>query len=133
RPGDVIGQYRIKGFLGEGGMGTVYEVEHMALGRNYAFKVLRSRVVDRDDTAAERFLREARTAARVRHANIVDVVDFGHMPDGRPYIVMELLEGESLADRVERGALPPAEVVAIARQVALALAAAHDRGVIHAD
>jgi eukaryotic-like serine/threonine-protein kinase len=63
----------------------------------------------------------------------VDVFDFGHMPDGRPYFVMELLEGESLADRVSRGALPPHEVVAIARQLGNALAAAHDRGVIHAD
>lgn len=133
RAGDQIGQYKVKEFLGEGGMGTVYEVEHVALGRSYALKVLRARVVDRDETAAERFLREARTAARVRHPNIVDVVDFGHMPDGRPYFVMELLEGESLADRVERGALPPAEVVAIARQTAMALAAAHERGVIHAD
>lgn len=133
RAGDHIGQYVVKEFLGEGGMGTVYEVEHEALGRSYALKVLRARVVDRDETAAERFLREARTAARVRHPNIVDVVDFGHMPDGRPYFVMELLEGESLADRVERGALPPAEVVSIARQTAMALAAAHDRGVIHAD
>jgi len=133
RAGDVIGQYKVKEFLGEGGMGTVYEVEHVALGRSYALKVLRARVVDRDETAAERFLREARTAARVRHPNIVDVFDFGHMPDGRPYFVMELLEGESLADRVERGALPPPEVVSIARQTAMALAAAHERGVIHAD
>lgn len=133
RADDMIGQYRVMEFLGEGGMGTVYQVEHVALGRTYALKVLRARVVERDDTAAERFLREARTAARVRHANIVDVVDFGHMPDGRPYFVMEMLEGESLADRVERGALPPAEVVTIARQIAMALAAAHDRGVIHAD
>lgn len=133
KPNDLIGQYKVKEFLGEGGMGTVYEVEHVALGRSYALKVLRARVVDRDDTAAERFLREARTAARVRHPNIVDVFDFGHMPDGRPYFVMELLEGESLADRVERGALPPPEVVSIARQTAMALAAAHDRGVIHAD
>jgi serine/threonine protein kinase len=133
RPNDLIGQYKVKEFLGEGGMGTVYEVEHAALGRSYALKVLRARVVDRDESAAERFLREARTAARVRHPNIVDVFDFGHMPDGRPYFVMELLEGESLADRVERGALPPGEVVSIARQTALALAAAHDRGVIHAD
>ena len=133
RPNDLIGQYKVKEFLGEGGMGTVYEVEHVALARSYALKVLRARVVDRDETAAERFLREARTAARVRHPNIVDVFDFGHMPDGRPYFVMELLEGESLADRVERGALPPAEVVSIARQTAMALAAAHERGVIHAD
>ncbi len=132
-PGDILGHYEVKEFLGEGGMGTVYRAEHVALGRSYALKVLRARVVERDEGAADRFLREARTAARVRHPNIVDVVDFGHMPDGRPYIVMEMLEGESLADRVERGALQPAEVVAIARQIATALAVAHDRGVIHAD
>jgi serine/threonine protein kinase len=132
-PGDSVGQYRVLEFLGEGGMGTVYSVEHVALGRQYALKVLRTRVIERDATAAQRFLREARTAARVRHPNIVDVFDFGHLPDGRPYFVMELLEGESLADRVARGPLPASEVVAIARQLGEALAAAHDRGVIHAD
>ncbi len=131
--GDIVGQYRVLEFLGEGGMGTVFSVEHIALGRQYALKVLRTRVVERDATASQRFLREARTAARVRHPNIVDVFDFGHLPDGRPYFVMELLEGESLADRVARGPLPPAEVVTIARQLGEALAAAHDRGVIHAD
>jgi serine/threonine-protein kinase len=131
--GDLVGQYRVIEFLGEGGMGTVFQVEHVALGRTYALKVLRGRVVERDANAAQKFLREARTAARVRHANIVDVFDFGYLPDGRPYFVMEMLEGESLADRVGRGALPPAEVVSIARQLANALAAAHDRGVIHAD
>src|SRR5262249_661903 len=65
--GDVIGQYKVLEFLGEGGMGTVFSVEHTALGRHYALKVLRTRVIDRDATAAQRFLREARTAARVRH------------------------------------------------------------------
>ncbi len=132
-PDDQIGQYRVIQFLGEGGMGTVYSVEHVALARKFALKVLRVRVVERDATAAQRFLREARTAARVHHINIVDVFDFGHLPDGRPYFVMELLEGESLADRVERGALPIIDVVMIARQLGEALAAAHDRGVIHAD
>lgn len=132
-PGDIVGQYKVIEFLGEGGMGTVFSVEHVALGRQYALKVLRTRVIERDATAAQRFLREARTAARVRHPNIVDVFDFGHLPDGRPYFVMELLEGESLADRVARGPLPPQEVVQIARQLGEALAAAHDRGVIHAD
>jgi tRNA A-37 threonylcarbamoyl transferase component Bud32 len=131
--GDTIGQYCVSKFLGQGGMGTVFSVEHVALGRRYALKVLSTRVIGREATAAQRFLREARTAARVRHPNIVDVFDFGYLPDGRPYFVMELLEGESLADRVQRGALPPAEVVVIARQLGEALAAAHDRGVIHAD
>jgi serine/threonine protein kinase len=131
--GDVFGNYRILEPLGEGGMGTVFRVEHVVLGRNYALKVLRSKVIDRDPTAAQRFLREARAASRVRHPNIVDVFDFGHLPDGRPFFVMELLEGESLTDRVARGALEPQEVVSLARQMALALAAVHDHGVIHAD
>jgi serine/threonine-protein kinase len=90
-------------------------------------------VFERDASAGQRFLREARAAARVRHPNIGDVFDFGHIPDGRPYFVMELLEGESLADRVAREVLQPAEVVAVARQLAAALAAVHDHGVVHAD
>jgi serine/threonine protein kinase len=133
-PGEVVGNFRIVRRLGEGGMGTVFLVEHVVLGRRYALKVLRGKVIDRDPSAASRFLREARAASRIRHPNIVDVFDFGYVHDGRPYFVMELLEGESLADQVERvGALPPVEVVAIARQLALGLAAAHDCGVIHAD
>jgi serine/threonine protein kinase len=131
--GDVVGNYRIVEPLGEGGMGTVFRAEHVVLGRPYALKVLRSRVVEKDASAAQRFLREARAASRVRHPNIVDVFDFGHLADGRPYFVMEMLEGESLTDRVARGALDPGEVVSIARQMALALAAVHDHGVIHAD
>ncbi|HEU4734740.1 MAG TPA: serine/threonine-protein kinase [Kofleriaceae bacterium] len=131
--GDVIGPYRVREFLGEGGMGTVFEVEHIALARRYALKVLRAKVIERDVGAAQKFLREARTAARVRHPNIVDVVDFGYLIDGRPYFVMELLEGQSLTDLIARGALPPGVVVMIARQLANALAAAHDRGVVHAD
>jgi len=131
--GDVIGNYRIVQPLGEGGMGTVYRVDHVALGRSYALKVLRSRVFEKDPTAGQRFLREARAAARVRHPNIGDVFDFGHLADGRPYFVMELLEGESLADRVAREALQPADVVTIARQLASALATVHDHGVVHAD
>jgi serine/threonine protein kinase len=131
--GDVIGNYRIVEPLGEGGMGTVYRVDHIALGRSYALKVLRSRVFEKDPTAGQRFLREARAAARVRHPNIGDVFDFGHLGDGRPYFVMELLEGESLADRVAREALQAPDVVTIARQLAAALATVHDHGVVHAD
>ncbi|CAN5165488.1 hypothetical protein BH11MYX1_BH11MYX1_13450 [soil metagenome] len=131
--GDVVGNYRIVEPLGEGGMGTVYRVDHVALGRAYALKVLRSRVFEKDPTAGQRFLREARAASRVRHPNIGDVFDFGHLADGRPYFVMELLEGESLSDRVARGALEPSEVVTIARQMASALATVHDHGVVHAD
>jgi serine/threonine protein kinase len=131
--GDLIGHYRLGERLGEGGMGTVYRVEHDVLGRAYALKVLRPKVVEAAATAAQRFVREARAAARVRHPNIVDVFDFGYFPDGRPYFVMELCEGESLIDLIRRGPLEPTIVVQIARQIANALAAVHDRGVIHAD
>src|SRR5438067_2307538 len=80
---DVIGNYRVIEPLGEGGMGTVFRVEHVVLGRTYALKILRSKVFERDATAAQRFFREARAAARVRHPNICDVFDFGHLADGR--------------------------------------------------
>jgi serine/threonine protein kinase len=133
RTGDTIDHYRLGKMLGEGGMGTVYRVEHTVLGRQYALKVLRPKVVERETTAAQRFVREARAAARVRHPHIVDVFDFGHFPDGRPYFVMELCEGESLIDLVRRGPLLPTQVIAVARQIATALAAVHDHGVIHAD
>jgi serine/threonine protein kinase len=133
-PGDVVGNYRLIERLGEGGMGTVFRVEHVVLGRHYALKVLRAQVVEKAATAAQRFVREARAAARVRHPNIVDVFDFGYFPDGRPYFVMELCEGESLLDHVRaNGALPPTEAITIARQIAQALAEVHDHGVIHSD
>jgi serine/threonine protein kinase len=133
-PGDVVGNYKILERLGEGGMGTVFRVEHSVLGRHYALKVLRSQVVEKAATAAQRFVREARAAARVRHPNIVDVFDFGYFPDGRPYFVMELCEGQSLLEYVRRqGPLPPADAITIARQIAQALAEVHDHGVIHSD
>lgn len=131
--GDTIGHYRTLEWLGEGGMGTVYRVEHAVLGRQYALKVLRSKVIERDATAAQRFVREARAAARVRHPNIVDVFDFDYLADGRPYFVMELCEGESLAALINRGPLQVPDAVTIARQMAQALAAVHDHGVVHAD
>ncbi len=133
RAGSMVGSYRIIEHLGEGGMGTVFRAEHTALGNMRALKVLRAKLLERDASSAHRFLREARAAARIHHPNIVDVVDFGHLIDGRPYFVMELLEGESLLDLIARGPLPPGDAVAVARQLAGALAAAHDAGVIHAD
>jgi len=131
--GDKIGHYRTLEWLGEGGMGTVYRVEHAVLGRQYALKVLRAKVIERDQSAAQRFVREARAAARVRHPHIVDVFDFGYLADGRPYFVMEICEGESLLTLIRRGALQPADAVSIARQMAQALASVHDHGVVHAD
>jgi len=133
RNGDRVGPYRVITHLGAGGMGSVYRVEHVALGRALALKVLHASVLSSEPDAVARFLREARAAARIKHAGIVEVFDFGHLADGRPYIVMELLTGTSLADLLLEGPLEPRRAVAIARQLASALAAAHERGVIHAD
>jgi serine/threonine protein kinase len=132
-PGTTIGQYRIVEHLGDGGMGSVYRVQHVSLERDYALKILRAKALERNPDAVENFLREARLAARIRHPNIVDVVDFGHLPNGRPYLVMELLDGHSLADRIAKGPMVAPQVIAIARQLAAGLGAAHDRGVVHAD
>jgi len=131
--GDIIGNYQILEQLGEGGMGTVYSVRHIVLEREYALKILLARVFEGDPPAAQQFVREARAAARIRHGNIVDVFDFGYLGDGRPYFVMELLDGRSVTEVLRRGALKPQLAVAIARQLAEALAAAHDHGVVHGD
>jgi serine/threonine protein kinase len=131
--GELVDHYRIMSRLGAGGMGSVYKAEHVSLGRVHALKVLHGAVLARDQDASERFLREARAASRIRHPNIVDVFDFGYLRDGRPYFVMELLSGDSLGDIIDRGSLPPPRAISIARQLACALAAAHERGVIHAD
>ena len=131
-PGAVVGQYRVIRHLGAGGMGSVYHVTHATLGRPLALKVLHANVLTSDPDSAGRFLREARAAARIKHANIVDVFDFGYLGDGRPYLVMELLAGHSLADLID-GPMEPRRVISLAKQLAGALAAAHDCGVIHAD
>ena len=130
--GQVIdNRYRVLAAIGEGGMGTVYKVRHTTLERLFAMKVLRKDMAREE--LAQRFTREAKAAASVHHPGVVEITDFGRLPDKRPYFVMELLDGESLAARLARAPLPPTEVIAIARQLATALAAAHDRGVIHAD
>jgi serine/threonine-protein kinase len=131
--GARVDHYRILVHLGSGGMGAVYLAEHAALSRRYALKVLHGNVLAKDASSVDRFLREARAAARIRHPHIVDVFDFGYLADGRPYFVMEVLDATSVSDLVESGALPIAQAVAIARQLGEALAAAHEAGVIHAD
>ena len=132
-PGDRVDRYRVLDALGAGGMGSVYRVEHSTLGRIYALKVLHAGVIERDARSRDRFLREARAAARIRNPHIVDVFDFGYLNDGRPYFVMELLPGESIARLLDRETPTPARAVAIASQLCDALAAAHEHGVIHAD
>jgi serine/threonine-protein kinase len=131
--GTRIGNYTLTAKLGEGGMGTVYLAEHAALGRRAAVKVLLP-ALSADDDAVARFFTEARAAAAVHHPSIVEIYDFGHLPDGNAYIVMELLQGESLAARRRRfGRIDAGRALALTRQLAGALAAAHDAGIIHRD
>ena len=134
KPGDIVDHYRVIERLGAGGMGRVYKVEHLTLGREYALKVLHSEVVQRDPRSIDRFVREARAASRIHHPNIIDVFDFGYLGDSRPYFVMELLDSTSLGDYIDQnGPLEPTRALEIARQLVDALSAAHEAGVIHAD
>ena len=125
--------YRAMSTLGHGGMGAVYLAEHRDLGRVFAVKVVRPELSSTPEAMA-RLRREARAAVKIRHPNVVDVTDFGVTDQGRAFVVMEHLAGQTLAERLEhQGALEPAVVAWIARQVAAALAAAHEQGVIHRD
>jgi serine/threonine-protein kinase len=134
----LIGQvlqetYRIERKIGEGGMGAVYEASHTRVRRRFAIKVLSPEVASNEEAFA-RFRREAEITSELGHPHIIEVIDFNVTASGSPYMVMELLQGESLGDHIQReGALPLARVEAILRQTAAALAAAHRRGVIHRD
>ncbi|HZY03576.1 MAG TPA: protein kinase [Anaeromyxobacteraceae bacterium] len=129
----IDGRYRLTAHIASGGMGAVFRAEHVYMRKDVAVKVLRP-----DLSAAaeivERFRREAEIAASLEHDNIVRVTDFGRSPDGYLFLVMELLEGESLFDRTRRlGPLPAEEVMPILVQVCAGLEAAHRRGVVHRD
>tara|TARA_R110002096_G_scaffold143328_4_gene299236 strand:+ start:434 stop:1618 length:1185 start_codon:yes stop_codon:yes gene_type:complete len=133
RIGTTVGNYHLDQILGRGGMGTVYSGEHVYIGKKVAVKVLHPQFAKYED-AVKRFLREARAASSINHPNIVDVTDFGPMPDGGVYFVMESLTGTSLEDLIDRkGALPLHRAVNVANQMALALAAAHETGIVHRD
>ena len=114
-------------------MGTIYLAEHILLGRQAAIKTLLPTLSVHKEIV-ERFFNEARATSAITDPGVVQVFDFGYHVDGTAYIVMELLEGEALADRMDRmGAMPQADALKIARQVASALAAAHERGIVHRD
>ncbi len=131
--GMELGNYKIVELIGEGGMGAVYAARHPVLGREVAVKVLSRKFCDEEDFLA-RFRQEALAANKVGHKVIVEATDFGTLPDGRSYYVMERLQGESLGVMMERrGAIPLAETAELILPVIDALQAAHESGVIHRD
>ncbi len=139
-PGElVVGtRYRIVGWLGEGGMGVVYECEHVDIERRVALKVLRSGV-DPSSRRARMFREEARAVSRAGRSedgqvsNIVEIYDFGELPDGRMWFAMELLHGRSLARMLSEGPMEPARLIGVLRQLCKGLAAAHEANVVHRD
>src|SRR4051812_20487972 len=134
QPGTVLqNTYEVVRPIGRGAMGQVYEVVHARLSGRYALKLLTNEAAA-DTEFLLRFRREAEIVSGLRHPHIVQVIDFDQNPDGRPYLVMELLDGEDLAARIGRdGPLPLSRVVTVIGQIASALQTAHDRGVIHRD
>lgn len=137
-PGDLTGtilggKYRIMRKIGSGGIGAVYAAEHIALGSQVAIKVLRGAAAA-DASEIARLRREAQVQVSIEHPNVVRVFDLDQMPDGSIYVVMELLRGFSLAERLrENGPVAPGEAIPIFRQVCQALDAAHRLGVVHRD
>ncbi len=128
----IADKYRLEAQLAEGGMGSVWVASNMVLEHKVAIKVLHSDQLN--ELAEARLLREARAAAKIGHANIVQVFDFGHIRSGEPFIVMELLEGEDLAARLTRqGRLSAVEAAKIMLPIASALAAGHAKGIVHRD
>ncbi len=141
RPGGIalrtLGPWELQSLLGEGAMGQVFLGKHALLGRQAAIKVLRPEQYQREDLI-QRFFQEARSVNQINHEHIVEISDFGQEADaeGRPtavYFVMELLQGETLGARLEKGPVPLERALHITRQLASALAAAHRLGVVHRD
>jgi serine/threonine-protein kinase len=137
-PGDLVGttlggKYRIVGKIGSGGIGVVYAAEHVALGSQVAVKVLRGAAA-KDASEIARLRREAQVQVTIEHPNVVRTLDLDQMPDGSLYVVMELLRGISLADKLARvGLIAPGFAIPIFLQVCRALSAAHERGIVHRD
>src|SRR5579862_932788 len=129
--GQTLSHYRILSKLAQGGMGVVYVAEDTHLARRVALKLPMSSADD--SQFRSRFLREARAASALNHANIASIYDYGETPDGRPFLVMELAEGENLFHMLRRGALPLAQSLRIVTDVAVALEEAHRRGIVHRD
>jgi len=131
--GRKINNYEIVALLGEGGMGSVYVAEHPVLGRRLAVKMLRRELAE-DKALVARFMNEARAASAIRQPNIIEILDVGTLPDGIPYLMMELLDGESLASRLFRDKrLSVEDALAITTQATTGLGAAHAKQIVHRD
>ena len=127
------GRYRVDRAIGEGGMGIVYLATHVALQKRMALKVLRGDMA-RDQDVVQRFVQEAQASSAIGHPNIIDISDFGRLPDNSVFFVMEMLEGEPLTDRIARSkGLAVRESVVILEQIASALSSAHAAGIVHRD
>ena len=131
QPGTMLGAYEVTAPIGAGGMGEVYQARDTKLGRDVAIKVLPESFAQDADRLA-RFEREARAVAALSHPNILAIYDFGK-EDGHVFAVTELLEGETLRERIRSGALPTRKAIEYGAQVARGLAAAHEKGITHRD
>jgi serine/threonine-protein kinase len=130
--GDDIGGYIVDGELGTGGMGVVYSATHPVIGKRAAIKVLRAEL-SHDPDSVNRFVREAKVVNQIHHPNIVDIFSIGMLPSGQHYMIMDLLDGETLRVRLRRGTPTLAEAASVLDEIASALIAAHDQGIIHRD
>src|SRR5579872_3554090 len=130
-PGTKLGPYEIHSSIGAGGMGEVYRARDGRLNRDVAVKILPASF-SADPDRLQRFAQECRAAAALNHPNILSIFDIGDDPHA-PYVVSELLEGETLRDRLANGVLTSRKAIEYARQIASGLAAAHDRGIVHRD
>jgi tRNA A-37 threonylcarbamoyl transferase component Bud32 len=128
----IEGRYRVLSPLGLGGMGSVYEAEHVALAKRVALKVIHPALV-RDEEARARFEREARATASIEHPHVAAGMDFGRLPDGGAFLVVQLVAGQPLRERFEAGPVPWRDACTIGAQIADALSAIHARGFVHRD
>ena len=129
--GKTLAHYEITDMLGKGGMGEVYRARDTRLGREVAIKVL-PREMSGDPERIARFEREARSLATLQHPNVASIYGF-ETADGIRFLVMELVEGEDLSQRLARGPIPLEQAVEVARRIASGLEAAHDQGIVHRD